>query len=306
MGSARNSKVVIAGSSGVIGSALVAALRADDHTVVRLVRRDPISPDEHRWDPVTGHIDPGVLEGADALVNMCGAGVGDKRWSGAYKQELYDSRIGPTEVLAGAAVDARVPVLLNASAVGYYGDTGDRVVDETGANGAGFLAHLCRDWEAATEDAETGGVRVVMARTGLVLSPTGGLFGKVRPLFLAGLGARLGNGRQYLPWISFEDVLSALKFALFNTDISGPVNITGPAPVTNAEFTAAMGKTLGRPSFLVAPGFALRLAFSDFADEAMMQGQRAIPGVLEAAGFEFAHHTIGEALAYANNSRPLQ
>lgn len=302
----QHKRIVIAGSSGVIGSALVASLRSANHTVVRLVRRDPMGPDERRWDPASGQIEPGALDGADAVVNMCGVGVGDKRWSGAYKQEIYDSRVIPTEVLARAVAEAGVPVLINASAVGYYGDSGDRIIDETASSGTGFLARVCLDWEAATAEAAQAGARVVIVRTGLVLSPAGGLFGRSRPLFSLGLGARLGNGRWYMPWISLEDHIRALEFALAEPAVSGPVNLTGPAPVTNAEFTAALGRVLHRPTLLVAPQFALSLIFGEFADAELTSSMRVIPAVLEQHGFEFEHHTIGEALAYANNSRPMK
>lgn len=302
----QHKRIVIAGSSGVIGSALVASLRSANHTVVRLVRRDPMGPDERRWDPASGQIEPGALDGADAVVNMCGVGVGDKRWSGAYKQEIYDSRVIPTEVLARAVAEAGVPVLINASAVGYYGDSGDRIIDETASSGTSFLARVCLDWEAATAEAAQAGARVVIVRTGLVLSPAGGLFGRSRPLFSLGLGARLGNGRWYMPWISLEDHIRALEFALAEPAVSGPVNLTGPAPGTNAEFTAALGRVLHRPTLLVAPQFALSLIFGEFADAELTSSMRVIPAVLEQHGFEFEHHTIGEALAYANNSRPMK
>lgn len=302
----QHKRIVIAGSSGVIGSALVASLRSANHTVVRLVRRDPMGPDERRWDPASGQIEPGALDGADAVVNMCGVGVGDKRWSGAYKQEIYDSRVIPTEVLARAVAEAGVPVLINASAVGYYGDSGDRIIDETASSGTSFLARVCLDWEAATAEAAQAGARVVIVRTGLVLSPAGGLFGRSRPLFSLGLGARLGNGRWYMPWISLEDHIRALEFALTEPALSGPVNLTGPAPVTNAEFTAALGRVLHRPTLLVAPQFALSVIFGEFADAELTSSMRVIPAVLEQHGFEFEHHTIGEALAYANNSRPMK
>ncbi|MGC7333771.1 TIGR01777 family oxidoreductase [Mycobacteroides abscessus subsp. abscessus] len=302
----QHKRIVIAGSSGVIGSALVASLRSANHTVVRLVRRDPMGPDERRWDPASGQIEPGALDGADAVINMCGVGVGDKRWSGAYKQEIYDSRVIPTEVLARAVAEAGVPVLINASAVGYYGDSGDRIIDETASSGTSFLARVCLDWEAATAEAAQAGARVVIVRTGLVLSPAGGLFGRSRPLFSLGLGARLGNGRWYMPWISLEDHIRALEFALAEPAVSGPVNLTGPAPVTNAEFTAALGRVLHRPTLLVAPQFALSLIFGEFADAELTSSMRVIPAVLEQHGFEFEHHTIGEALAYANNSRPMK
>ncbi|MCV7214310.1 TIGR01777 family protein [Mycobacterium crocinum] len=294
--------VAIAGSSGLIGSALVSALRAADHRVLRIVRRAPANGDELHWNPDSGEFDPSGLEGVDAVINLCGVNVGDKRWSGSFKQSLRDSRIGPTEVIAAAVADAGVPTLINASAVGYYGDTGNRVVDETAPAGGGFLSRLCVDWEAAALAAEDAGARVVLARSGLVLSPGGGVLSRLRPLFSLGLGARLGNGRQYMPWISLEDEIRGLLFAINNPDLSGPVNFTGPAPVTNSEFTAALGRALNRPTPLMVPGFALRALLGEFADEGLLGGQRAIPAALERAGFVFHHNTIGEALAYATTS----
>lgn len=295
--------VAIAGSSGLIGSALVSALRAADNRVIRIVRRAPANGDELHWNPESAEFDPAGLEGVDAVVNLCGVGVGDKRWSGAFKQSLRDSRIAPTEVISAAVVDADVPVLINASAVGYYGDTRGLVVDETAPPGTGFLARLCVDWEAATAAAEDAGVRVVLPRTGLVLSPGGGgVLGRLRPLFAFGLGGRLGGGRQYMPWISLEDEIRGLLFAINNDDLAGPVNFTGPAPVTNSEFTAALGRALNRPTPWLVPGFALRTLLGEFADEGLLGGQRAIPAALERAGFVFHHNTIGEALAYATAS----
>jgi hypothetical protein len=294
-----NAVIAIAGSSGLIGSALVYALRATDRRVLRIVRRAPSNADEVFWNPDTGEFDSSALDGVDAVVNLCGINIGEKRWSGAFKQSLRDSRIGPTEVLSAAAVEAGVPTLINASAVGFYGDTGGRTVDETAPAGRGFMAQLCADWEAATSLAEHDGTRVVLARTGLVLAPAGGLLSRVKPLFSLGLGARLGNGRQYMPWISLEDEVRALLFAINHDEVAGPVNLTGPAPVTNAEFTAALGRTVNRPTPLIAPGFALRTLIGEFADEGLLGGQRAIPTVLERAGFSFHHNTIGEALAFA-------
>jgi len=293
------SVIAIAGSSGLIGSALVSALRAADNRVIRIVRRAPVNGDELHWNPECAEFDPAGLEGVDAVVNLCGVGVGEKRWSGAFKQSLRDSRIAPTEVISAAVVDAGVPVLINASAVGYYGDTCGLVVDETAPPGTGFLARLCVDWETATASAEDAGVRVVLARTGLVLSPGGGVLGRLRPLFAFGLGGRLGGGRQYMPWISLEDEVRGLLFAINNDDLAGPVNFTGPAPVTNSEFTAALGRALNRPTPWLVPGFALRTLLGEFADEGLLGGQRAIPAALERAGFVFHHNTIGEALAYA-------
>jgi uncharacterized protein len=290
--------IAIAGSSGLIGSALVTALRASDNRVVRIVRRAPANADELHWNPQAGEFDADALRDVDAVVNLCGAGVGDKRWSGAYKQQLRDSRIAPTEVISAAVAEAGVKVLINASGVGFYGNAGDRVVDETAPAGTGFLARLCIDWEAATLSAQEADTRVVLLRTGLVLSPRGGLLSRLRPLFSLGLGARLGNGRQYMPWISLEDEVRAVLFALTH-ELSGPVNLTGPAPVTNAEFTAALGRAVNRPTPLPMPAFVLRRLLGEFADEGLLSGQRAIPAALERAGFQFHHNTIGEALSYA-------
>ena len=255
-----DSVVAVAGSSGLIGTGLVYALRATDHRVIRIVRRAPSNADEVFWNPDTGEFDANSLRGVDAVVNLCGVNVGQKRWSGAFKQSLRDSRIGPTEVLANAVVDAGVPVLVNSSAVGYYGDTGSTPVDETAGPGNNFLARLAVDWEAATAVAAESGVRVVLTRTGLVMAPSGGMLGRIKPLFSLGLGARLGNGRQYMSWISIEDQVRAMLFAISHDEVSGPVNMTGPAPVTNAEFTTALGRAVNRPTPFVVPGFALRAA----------------------------------------------
>ncbi|MFV0495607.1 TIGR01777 family oxidoreductase [Mycobacterium sp.] len=295
--------VAIAGSSGLIGSALASALRAADHRVLRIVRRTPANSEELHWNPESGELDPDALADVDVVVNLCGVGVGSSRWSGAFKQSLRDSRIAPTEVLAAAVAVAGVGTLINASAVGYYGDSGDRIVDENDPAGTGFLAQLCVDWEAATFPARYCGARVVLVRTGVVLAPAGGALRMMRPLFSAGLGARLGGGRQYMPWISLEDEIRALLFAISHPELSGPVNLTGPAPVTNAEFTTAFGRAVNRPTPLALPGFAVRAALGEFADEGLLAGQRAIPTALERAGFRFHHNTIGEALGYATARR---
>jgi uncharacterized protein len=297
--------VAIAGSSGLIGSALVTALRTADHQVLRIVRRAPANASELHWDPDSGELDADALDGIDAVVNLCGINIGRRRWSGAFKQNLRDSRITPTEVLSAAVADAGVGVLVSASAVGYYGDTRDRAVDETALAGRGFLAQLCKDWETATAPARDAGTRVVLARTGVVLASSGGALRQLRPLFSVGLGARLGRGRQYMSWISLEDQVRALQFAISDSRLSGPVNLTGPAPVTNAEFTAALGRAVNRPTPLMMPGFAVRAALGEFADETLLSGQRAIPAVLERAGFEFHHHTVGEALRYATATRDV-
>jgi uncharacterized protein len=298
-----NPVIAIAGSSGLIGSALAAALRAADHPVLRIVRRTPANSEELHWNPASGEFDPDALADVDAVVNLCGINIGQRRWSGAFKQSLRDSRIAPTEVLANAVAEAGVETLINASAIGYYGNSKDRVVDENARAGRGFLAQLCQDWEAATLPAQYAGARVVLARTGMVMAASGGALRRMRPLFSAGLGARLGSGRQYMSWISLEDEVRALLFAISHPSLSGPVNLTGPAPVTNAEFTTAFGRAINRPTPLMLPGFAVRAALGEFADEGLLIGQRAIPSALERAGFQFHHNTIGEALGYATARR---
>ncbi|WP_278265469.1 TIGR01777 family oxidoreductase [Nocardia sp. AG03] len=293
-------KVVIAGSSGLIGTALVAALRRDGHQVSRLVRRAAAAPDEFTWDPARAQLDERALRGADAVVNLCGASLGARRWNGGYKQLLRDSRITPTDVLAVAVAAAGVPTLVNASGSHYYGGgTGDAIVDETAPAGTGFLATLCRDWEAATAPATAAGTRTVLIRSAVVLARNGGMLSMLHPLYWLGLGGRLGSGRQYTPWISLDDEIGAIVFALTDPEVSGPVNAVGPAPVTNAEFNRALGRALHRPTPIVVPGFALRALVGELADEALLRGPRAIPGVLEQAGYTFQHPTIGAALAAA-------
>jgi len=295
-------RVVIAGSSGMIGTSLVASLRGEGHDVLRLVRRTPAAPDERGWDPPAGRLDAGALDGVDAVVNLCGSGVADKRWSDARKQVLRDSRTVPTEVLAAAVVEHGVPTLVNSSAIGFYGDTGDDVVDESRGVGSGFLADLCREWEAATAVAEQApGVRVVRLRTGLVIGPAGGLFGRIRPLFTFFLGGKLGSGEQYMPWISLDDAISAIRFAVEHDTVSGPINLTAPSPVTNAEFTRTVGHVLHRPTPWVVPGFALKAVLGEFAEEGVLIGQRAVPKALESNGFHFLHPALGAAVSAAVN-----
>jgi len=289
-------RVVVAGSSGLIGSALLPVLRHAGHEVLRLVRRPTSARDERSWDPPAGRIQDGTLDGVDAVLNLCGAGIGDKRWSQARKQTLLDSRVEPTEVLAAAVAEHKVPVLVNASAVGFYGDTGDRNVDESGPKGQGFLADLVHEWESATRPAADAGARVVLLRTGLVFAESGGLLGKLKPLVSLMLGGKLGDGRQYWPWISLDDELAAIRFVLEHEDISGPVNLCAPEQLTNAELTRVMGEIMGRPTPWTVPGFALRAVLGEFADEGVLIGQRATPKALLDHGFQFQHETLATAL----------
>jgi uncharacterized protein len=289
-------KIAVTGSSGLIGSALVRALRDEDRTVLRLVRRHATAADEIRWDPF-GEVDTAALEGIDAVVHLAGAGLGDRRWSEAYKRQIRDSRVEGTRTLARAlaALDRRPAVLVSGSAVGYYGDTGDREADESAPRGQGFLAELCRDWEAAARPAADAGIRVVHPRSGLVLARKGGLLGTVLPLFRLGLGGRIGGGRQWMSWISLADEVAALRF-LIDGDLDGPVDLTAPEPVTNAAFTRSVGRALGRPEPFTVPPFALRLLLGEFADEAALVSQRVVPARLTEAGFGFVHPDIDAAL----------
>lgn len=290
-------RVVIAGSSGLIGTALVAHLRSGGHDVLRLVRRTPAAPDERGWDPPAGRVDPGTFDGADAVINLGGVGIADRPWTGARRQAVRDSRIVPTEVLAAAVADHGVPALLSGSATGYYGDAGPAEIDESAPPGSGFLAEVCRDWEAAT--AKAAGARVVLLRTGLVLSPAGGLLGALRPLFKAFLGGRLGPGTQYQPWVSLDDEVGGIRFALEHDEIAGPVNLTGPEPVTNTEFTKALAAAVGRPTSIPVPAFALKALPGGMGEEMLLYGQRAVPAKLLAAGYQFRHPTLPDALAAA-------
>jgi hypothetical protein len=292
-------KVVVTGSTGLIGAALVASLRADGHDVLRLVRHPASGPDEAHWDPAHRLLDPAVLAGADAVVHLAGAGVGDKRWSEGYRKTILDSRVDGTTTIAGglAALDAPPGVLVSASAVGYYGERGDDVLDESAANGAGFLADVVRQWEAATAAAEQAGVRVVHIRSGLVLSADGGVLGKTLPLFKLGLGGKLGSGRQWMPWITLADEVAAIRFLIDHASIAGAVNLAAPEPVRNSDYTAAVGRAVHRPTLAPVPRFALRAALAGFADEGALVSQRAVPTRLLGAGFEFRDTDLAQALA---------
>ncbi|MCP9984021.1 TIGR01777 family oxidoreductase [Actinomadura madurae] len=293
-------RVTVTGSSGLIGSALVRSLRADGHEVVRLIRREPSRPDEARWSPADGCVDKASLEGAEAVVHLAGAGIGDRPWTRAYMRKIRDSRLAGTRTLAEAIATAapRPRVLVCGSAIGYYGDTGGKEVDEKAARGQGFLADLVRDWEAAAAPAREAGVRVVHPRTGVVLAREGGMLGRTLPLFRLGLGGTLGDGRQWTSWISLADAVAALRF-LIDHEIAGPVNLTAPNPVTNAEYTRALGRVLHRRRGCRSPRFALRAALRGLADEGPLISQRVLPRRLEETGFRFAHEDVEAALAAA-------
>ena len=287
--------VVVAGASGLLGTALRESLRADGHRVRQLVRHPVSEPDLDSWDPAQGLLDPDFLQGADAVVCLSGAGVAGRRWNDEYKQTIRASRIDSVGTVARTLAEyGGPPVFIAASAVGYYGDTGDRVTDETGPPGDTFLSGVCVEWEAAAEPARTAGRRVVHLRTGHVLAKQGDLMKKLVPLVKAGIAGRLGSGRQYMPWISLRDHVAAVRF-LLDHEVSGPVNMVGPHPVTNADFMKALGSVLHRPTLLPAPRFGARLVGGELADEAFI-GQRAVPRKLLDAGFAFTHDTLDAAL----------
>lgn len=290
--------VVITGSSGLIGSALVPSLTAAGHRPIRLVRRAPqAGADEIRWMPADGELDTESLEGVDAVVHLAGAGIGDKRWNDAYKRLLVESRTGPTELLAsGLAGLTRPPsVLLSGSAIGFYGDRGDAVMTESSAVGSGFLTDLVKRWEAAATPAAEAGIRTAFLRTGIVLSGAGGVLGRLVTIFKFGLGGRLGSGEQYQSWISIDDVVGAIQH-LLTADVAGPVNLTAPKPVTNKAFTEALGNALGRPTFLPVPKFGPKLLLGgEMAEELLFYSQRIVPAALESSGYSFVHPEIGAA-----------
>lgn len=293
-------KIAITGASGLIGKALVPHLRSAGHDVARLVRRPAAAADEITWDPSTGYVDLEPLEGTDAVIHLAGAGVGDHRWTDAYKREILDSRVNGTHTIVKAitSLDVKPRVLVSASAIGFYGDTGSRAVDETAPAGTGFLADVVRAWEAAADPAREHGIRVVHPRTGLVVAKEGGAWARMFPLFRLGLGGKLGSGRQYWSWISLRDEVCALQFLVDQEHLSGPVNLTGPNPATNAEVTAAMGRILGRPTLLPAPAFALKAALGEFSTE-VLSSARVEPAVLDNAQFRFQDPHIDDAIRTA-------
>lgn len=293
-------RIAVTGASGLIGSHLVIALRESGHEVITLTRSTPRQPGEVRWSPSEGRLDPADLAGVEGVVHLAGAGIGDKRWTPDYKKAVYDSRVDGTTLLARtlAGLDQQPAVLLSGSAIGYYGDGGDRVLDEGSPLGSGFLAEVCRDWEAATRAAEEAGIRTVHLRTGLVLSGAGGMLSQQLLLYKLGLGGPLGSGQQWWSWVSLADEVGAIEH-LLTADVSGPVNITGPEPVRQKDFATALGSELHRPAILPAPGFALKAVVGEFAEEGILHGQRVLPRVLEGAGYTFAHPTLERALASA-------
>lgn len=291
--------VAITGASGMVGSALRKAYEAEGVRVLRMVRRPVPSgaTDEVYWNPATGEIDAAALEGVDVVFNLAGKGIADGRWTARVKQEIVDSRVKGTRLIAEAIAgrSAKPKALISASAVGFYGDRGDQQLDEDSAAGTGFLAETCQQWEAANAPAWEADIRVVQARIGVVLSPTGGALKKMLPIFRMGMGGSIGSGKQYMSWIALYDLVRMLRFAADTESVHGAVNATAPNPVTNSEFTKTLGRVLGRPTVLPVPEFALKLALGE-ASAIVLESARVAPSRLIGSGFEFESDTLQGAL----------
>jgi uncharacterized protein len=290
-------KIVISGASGLIGTQLVAKLSQGGHEVIRLVRRSPKSG-EIQWNPKSGTLDAAALEGADAVIHLSGAGIGDKRWTAGYRKEILDSRTDTTALLAKtiASLSRKPSVFLSGSAIGIYGARNDEQLTEVSTHGTGFLAEVCEQWEAAAKPAVDAGVRTVYLRTGIVLSPKGGALKKLLPLFKLGVGGKFGNGKQWQSWISIDDEIGAIEY-LLTANVSGAVNLTAPNPVTNAEFTKVLASVLKRPAIVPVPTFAPKILLGgELADALLFTGQRVIPAALNASGYTFKHTTLESAL----------
>jgi uncharacterized protein len=292
-------KLVVSGASGLIGSALVPALRKDGHEVLRLVRRPSSGAGEVEWDPGHGSLDASAMAGVTGAINLSGANL-DRRWTAASKQEILASRVDTTNLLARtlAELDPKPTVLLVAGGIGIYGDRGDEILTEESSEGTGFLADVGRAWEAAAEPAREAGIRTVNFRQGVVVSRAGGALKRMLTPFKLGLGGRVGSGRQWWSWASLDDVVAAYRFALVS-DLSGPVNLASPNPATSKRFTHALGRALGRPTVFPLPGIAVKTLFGERGEAVLLEGQRALPARLLEAGFTFAYADLDSALEHA-------
>jgi uncharacterized protein (TIGR01777 family) len=292
-------KILITGSTGLVGSALLPSLKSQGHEVFRLVRSEAkAGPTEIYWNPQKGIEDTSRLEGFDAVVHLAGENISDGRWTAEKKTRIRDSRVEGTRRLSDALARLNQPprALLCASAIGYYGDRGDEIMREGDAPGTGFLADVCREWEAATASAEQKGIRVVKLRFGVILTPKGGALSKMLAPFQFGVAGRLGSGRQYMSWVTLDDVVGVINHALVNETLSGPVNVVAPNPVTNLQFTKTMGRVLNRPTIFPVPAFAIRLAFGEMGDAALLASTRVEPSRLKESGYTFKHPELESAL----------
>ena len=293
-------QVVVSGASGLLGTALTELLSANGHEVIRLVRGKPSVVGEVAWDPSAGKLDAAEVAGADAFIHLSGENVSEGRWSDERRKRIIDSRTQTTELIARtiAKMKKKPSVFVSASAIGFYGSRGDDLLDETSPTGGDFLADVCRRWEAATAEASDAGVRTVKLRFGVVLSVRGGALAKLLPIFKMGLGGRVGDGRQYMSWVSMPDAIRASSFALSEDGLSGAVNVVAPNPVTNRELASTLGRVLGRPSFFPVPKVAIDLAFGEMGRETVLASQRVTPRKLLDAGFKFEHATLESALRF--------
>jgi uncharacterized protein len=299
--------ILLTGSSGLVGRALADRLGRESHRVIRLVRQSQAASKDRRcWEPAAGRLEPSAVQDVDVVIHLAGENIAAGRWTSAQKARIRDSRVVATRLLCEtmARSDTRPKLLISASAIGWYGDRGEEDLDEQSAPGAGFLADVCRHWEAATQPAVDAGVRTVNLRIGMVLSAAGGALAKMLPLFRLGLGGCLGSGRQYMSWITLEDLSRAAMFLLERPEIAGPVNATSPNPVTNREFTKALGQVLRRPTLLPAPAFALRMAMGEMADALLLASARVLPRRLQAGGFAFEYPDLSGALRSLIQGRP--
>lgn len=292
-------KILIAGSSGLVGSALVSYLRGQGHLVTRLVRQEnKQSEDAILWDPLKGvsHLDD--LEGFDAVINLAGENIASGRWTAAKKERIINSRVIETRTLCTQLIQLQNPpkVLVNASAMGFYGDGGDSELTEGSPNGQGFLAEVCREWEAATQSAEKRGIRVVKLRTSVVLTPNGGALAKMLTPFRLGLGGVIGSGKQYMSWIALEDIIQIILFVLVHKEVSGPINVSTPYPVTNEEFTKTLGRVLQRPTFMTIPEWMVRFIFGEMGEALLLSSTRAIPERLLEMGYSYRYPHLEAAL----------
>ena len=291
-------RVVVTGATGLIGSALVPFLESEGDATVALRRGSGATSDTPSWDPATGELSAGAVDGIDAVVHMAGENIAAARWTEAQKARIRDSRVDGTERLstALARLDQPPTTLIVASALGYYGDRGDERVRESSPPGTGFLADVCQAWEAAAAPARAIGIRVVHLRVGIVLTPAGGALGQMLLPFRMGVGGVIGSGQQYMSWVALDDVLASVRHALRIDDLAGPVNVVAPNPVRNAEFTKTLGRVLRRPTIFPLPAFAARLAFGEMADALLLASTNVAPVRLEETGFTFGYPTLEEAL----------
>lgn len=293
-------KILISGSTGLVGSMLTSSLREQGHEVAALVRRPARGTNEVTWDPAGEMLDGSSVEGRDAVIHLAGENIAARRWTPEQKAKIRDSRVQGTYLVANTVAKLKAPpsTLVCASAVGYYGDRGDEVLNETSDPGTDFLSDVCRKWEAAAKPAADAGIRVVFLRYGVILSPKGGALAKMLPPFRMGAGGRIGDGRQYMSWISIDDAVRAAQHTLETESLSGPVNTVSPNPVTNAEYTTTLGRVLRRPTIFPMPAFAARLAFGEMADALLLASTRVEPAKLLESGYEFQHAGLEPALRY--------